>query len=156
MLTHGEQLLAEWRHPDPIIGETCTPVITGGRGGVRSRVLSTVVAWQQQQHQEQQQQRRRQQIRPGSLALVMLVWGQQHRQTSYTAACLSMSDRASNGPRVLIIGTVSARCSPTLHCCVPLFAVPLPPPPLLLCRALLCWWHSIQPEPPDAQGREWG
>ena len=21
MLTHGEQLLSEWRHPDPIIGE---------------------------------------------------------------------------------------------------------------------------------------
>jgi hypothetical protein len=21
MLTHGEQLLAEWKHPDPIIGE---------------------------------------------------------------------------------------------------------------------------------------
>lgn len=23
MLTHGEQLLAEWKHPDPIIGELC-------------------------------------------------------------------------------------------------------------------------------------
>jgi hypothetical protein len=84
MLTHGEQLLAEWKHPDPMTGEQSRRAGAGAASAVEAAS--------------------RQPVAP---------------------AIVSPSSSAA-----------ASLCASLTH------------------RALLCWRHSIQPEPTDAGERE--
>lgn len=127
MLTHGEQLLAEWRHPDPIIGEAYPPVITG-KGGLPDLVscrhkytaaaAGTAAAAAAAVDQPYPAMDGRSAAGDAPLESAAPTNSLRCRTSQYLPA-------AGHG---LLIGLVSAGCSPhPALLCVPLVAAPLLP-----------------------------